>query len=196
MSIGKKNNDDKDIIEDVPAHNQSPSEEVNQNEEKLKVREILNSSLQRVKSVSIENAGKSLEQCAKFSSGKLTHYVSSLLVVEDVKDPNALLSKLKGPDKLSEYLRRQILMHTNLPEPSYYSDEDIITEILVEELNILLQRREILYPVELLPQGELKNSSAKSLISLTSASPTIFLRLNRLLLQEAYPEDIRHSFIL
>lgn len=116
---------------------------------------------------------------------------SALLHKGNFKNPAALTVKLRDAgDNLSKYIREHFSVETNILLKAYnvsYPLSDSLQEAMVDELNQLL-KGESFYEDERFMQVKLTNKT----IELIKNNPEgeDLLRLNRLLLKEAYPDEI------
>jgi YidC/Oxa1 family membrane protein insertase len=125
----------------------------------------------------------------------------SLFGVGDFKDIASLAVKLQNArDPLSQYLREQFSEETRLLLDGYDSSIPVsqqlqkalqLQEALVDELNPLLQKGDSLYDEQLFAHVALTEETRK----LIAENPTgeELVRLNRMLLEDAYPREIVKS---
>jgi len=119
------------------------------------------------------------------------------MAVKDIRNPQALLTKLKTPpDLTSQYARSRLSdeMHDAL---ELYDDsfppEEALINVLVHELNQVLQLDDF-YDATIFADVSL-TEEMRALIRQNPAGAEL-ARLNRLLLELTFPEDLFESFIM
>ena len=118
----------------------------------------------------------------------------SLFRIGNLKDPAGFAVKLRdADDPLSKYIREQFSAETQKLLDAYYESDtlsDSLREALIDELNKLI-KSENLYEEERFAQVKLTKKT-KELIKNNPKGEEL-IRLNRLLLEEAYPNEIAKS---
>lgn len=119
---------------------------------------------------------------------------SLLFRVSDLKDPTGLAIKLRdAQDPLSQYLRGQFSTNTQQLLDEYDGSNppcDALRRAVIDELNRLLKGN-CLYDEQRFMQVKL-TEEAQGLIEQNLEGEDL-IRLNRLLLEEAYPREIKKS---
>lgn len=115
----------------------------------------------------------------------------TLLRVSHLKDPSGLAVKLReAQDLLSQYLRTQFSLDTQKLLDEYDGSSPPSSELkeaLVDELNRLIQG-ESLYDEQCFAHVTLTEETRKLIAQ--NPSGAALIRLNRILLEEAYPQEI------
>ena len=121
-----------------------------------------------------------------------TQWVSlALLRVSYLKDPTSLTVKLRdAQDPLSQYIRTQFSLDTQKLLDEYDGanpPSEALQKALVDELNRLIQG-ESLYDEQLFAHVTLTEETRKLIAQ--NPSGAALIQLNRILLEEAYPQEI------
>lgn len=141
--------------------------------------------------------GKKLEPNEK-KQVILVVYDPALLSVGELKEASILANKLRNvEDPVSQYLRDHFSEQTKRLLDSYDEATPVSEEIrraLIDEFNQMMVN-ESLYDVKRFKGVEL-SMETQELISQEKAQFKKTIRLNRLLLEDAYPNEIEKSFVL
>lgn len=112
----------------------------------------------------------------------------------DLVDLRSLASKLKQPtDAVSTYLKNQLSATTLIALAKYQgsgSDPVPLQKTLVEDINRIIRSRSI-YETQRFADGSLRSETQQLLAQ--NPQGDALLRLNRLLLEDAYPQEISRS---
>ncbi len=138
---------------------------------------------------------KNYESKAQVSIQRITEKSGTTLInMDELKDPERLVVKLRdGADPLSSYFHKHFSAKTQEMLKAYndsHPPSNSLKEALLDELNKLLEQ-ESFYNEELFAHVDL-SKEAKKLLAKNLQGREI-IRLNRLLLEDAFPQEIAKS---
>ncbi len=128
---------------------------------------------------------------------------ASVYTVADIKDPEALVRKVNaGHDPVSQYLKGNLSASTlemadrieggaSMPDPARTQFIDELAKALVEDLNVVLTGGSIFDERRF--AGVKLDRETRAMIANPGAGHEEGIRLNRRLLQSAYPDEINPS---
>lgn len=124
----------------------------------------------------------------------LQQQTEDLLGADDLREPSNFVARLQDNSPFASYLRRRFSPSTRSLLAAPDGDLDALVRVLIEDLNRLLQGEAFYDPEDPDRFGELP----EELLTLVRQDPQgrARLHLNRLLLQQAFPEEIAKSFSL